>query len=299
MDFPKKREDFSVEWFNSAFNAGGITVHDFTFAGNIGKGRGFMGTLEQVELKISKLSSGSNSTETLYVILKTLPEDTSLKKFAANSGFSSREICVYREVFTKWDLFMDDRQVPSTSRFRHPICYYGAEDGNGDNYNYLLVIENLTTPQTDLTQWNPGFTEPLPWKAASAAIQQIARFHATGIAYKKENHIECYYEQFPKLYHAVDSTFKSMWDNGFNIAKEAIAATVNENDIPDGLYKRLDELKSDVSRNLVTKWFSQDPKMISAFGDTATICHHDLHSQNLVLSKDYSNAVLFDFQVVI
>lgn len=307
MVFPKKREDFSVEWFNSVFNPRGITVHDFTITGRVRQGRGFMGTLDEAELKISKRSSdattSSESTrlapdrvETLYLILKTLPEDPIRKKFAANDGFSSREISMYLDVFKEWDKFMDDRRVPSTNRFSYPICYYGGEEGEGDQYTYLLILENLTTPQTDLVLWTPGFTEPLPWTAASAAIRQIARFHATGIAYKKANNLASYYDLFPKLNHVVNSMFKVLWEDGFAAAKEVITNTVNEDEIPDGLYERLDKLKDNAYRDLVMKWFS-DPTMISAFGNRATICHHDLHSQNLVLRNDHSEAVLFDFQV--
>lgn len=308
MVIPEKREDLTKAWFNSIFNVKGIKVHDFTFTGETGQGQGFMGTLEQVELKISKYNSNGITadesttqtqiyTETLHIILKTLPKDHSRRSYAANDGFSSREVSMYTDVFPIWDKFMDDRQVPLTSRFKYPICYYGAEEGEGDSYKYILVLEHLTCPQSNFMLWTAGFTEPLPWLEAAAVIRQIARFHATGIAYKIESHVESYYELFPKLRHFVSPAFQAMWDQGFAVAKEVIGSVVDEKDIPEGLFEQLDELHGNVSRDLLLKWFT-DPTMVSSFGNTSTICHHDLHSQNLVLSNDHSHAVLFDYQVL-
>lgn len=300
MEIPEKREELTIEWFNRIFNVHGIKVHEFTVIGETGQGKGFMGTLEQVELQISHLNSDASisneSTEKLYIILKTLPKDPFRRSYAANDGFSMREVSIYTEVFKIWDNFLNDRQVPLTSRFRHPLCYYGAEDGEGDTYKYILVLENLTAPQSKFTLWNPGFTEPLPWLAASAVIRQIARFHATGIAYKTENQVESYYKLFPKLRHGVSPAFQMMWDQGFSVAKEVIGSAVEREDIPDGLLEQLNKLQSDVYRDRLLKWFT-DPTMITAFGPAATICHHDLHSQNLVLSDDQSQSVLFDYQV--
>lgn len=297
MGIPETRNDLTLEWFNSVFNPKGITVHEFKLTGETGQGQGFMGTLEQAELQISESNSAEMPIETLYVILKTLPTDAFRRKYAANDGFSSREVSVYTEVFEEWDKFMDERKVPLSSGFRHPICYYGAEEGTGESYKYIIVMENLTAPQSDFTVWSPGFTEPLPWTSAAAVIEQIARFHAIGIAYKKENSIQSYYKQFPKLNHVLSPTmFKEMWDKGFAVAKSVIGSTVNEKDIPEGLYDRLDELQGDNARDLVMKWFT-DPTMVTSAGNVETICHHDLHSQNLVLSKDHTQAVLFDYQV--
>lgn len=308
MGIPEKREELTITWFNSIFNVKGIKVHDVTFAGETGQGQGFMGTLEQVELKISKYNSNgttadestiqtSNRTETLYIVLKTLPKDPFRRSYAANDGFSSREVSMYTDVFPIWDKFMDDREVPLTNRFKYPICYYGAEEGEGDSYKYILVLENLTSPQSNFMLWTAGFTEPLPWPQASAVIRQIARFHAAGIAYKMESHVDSYYKLFPKLKHFVSPAFRPMWDQGIAIAKEVIGSVMDKNDIPNGLFEHLDELRGDVNRDLLLKWFT-DPSVSSFFGNTATICHHDLHSQNLVLSNDQSDAVLFDYQVI-
>lgn len=300
MDVPEKQEYLTIEWLNRIFNIKGIKVHDFTFTGEAGVGQGFMGTLEQVKLKISRPNAdettANESTETLYIILKTLPKDTFRRSYAANDGFSSREVCMYTEVFQKWDKFMDDRHVPLASRFSYPHCYYGAEEGEGDTFKYILVLEDLTSPKTNFNLWTAGFTEPLPWIKATAVIRQIARFHATGIAYKMENHVESYYEVFPKLQHFLSPAFKIMWDQGFAIVKEVIVTEIDRKDIPYGLFEQLDKLHGDTSRDLLMKWFT-DPKMASGFGSSATICHHDLHSQNLVLSNDNSQAVLFDYQV--
>ncbi|KAJ6636252.1 hypothetical protein Bhyg_14840 [Pseudolycoriella hygida] len=295
MELTEEMEDFTLHWFNNVFNAKGMQVHDFEFTGETGQGRGFMGTLKKVELKISKLDSVATDSalETLHVVLKTLPTDPFRKSYASNDGFASREISMYLDVFAKWEQFLDERKVPSINRFRHPICYYGAEKGQGDKYNFLLILENLTAPSSDFVLWSPGFNEPLPWPATAAVIQQIARFHAIGIAYKMEKKFDSYYVEFPKLSHTLGPMFKTMWEQGFNITEEAIRSVVDDSDIPIGFFERFNELRGDVCMNFVLKWFT-DPTLATVFG--STICHHDLHSQNIVLSRNYDQAVLFDYQ---
>ncbi|ODM98080.1 hypothetical protein Ocin01_08599 [Orchesella cincta] len=300
MKVPEQKEDITLEWLNSIFKPHRIHVYGFSFAGDASKGRGFMGSLEQVELEISQLNSSADdvpdtrtSTETLSIILKTLPNDPMRKSYAANDGFSSREVSMYTEVFKAWDEFLDTRQVPSANRFRYPLCYYGAEEGERDTYKYILVFENLTAPESHFQLWAPGFIEPLSWKATSAVIQQIAKFHATGIAYKLENHVESYYNRFPKLNHTISPMFQMMWDNAFQITKEVIQTVVDKQDIPHGLMEQLDKLHSDEQRDLLLKWFTSSSMDTT---NLSTICHHDLHSNNVVLSKDNCEAILFDYQ---
>lgn len=310
MKVPENREAITLDWLNTIFKPYGIRVHEYKFTGNTGVGRGFMGTLEQMELEISRYSDNSgkssvpdspaeetrtsSSTEKLHIILKTLPDDPFRKSYAANDGFSSREVSMYTDVFPRFEKFLDNRQVPPANRCRFPICYYGAEEGIGDTYKYILVLENLTAPNTGLSLWTGGFTKPLPWLSATAVIRQIARFHATGIAYKIENNVDSYANLFPKLNHVASDAFQMMWDKGFQVAKEVIEATVDVKDIPEGIYEQLDKLKED--KELLLRWFLS-PSMFS--GDKATIAHHDLHSNNLVLSTDHCRAVLFDYQVLL
>lgn len=302
---PENHEDITLSWFNRIFKPHGIKVHSFTFTGEVGQGRGMMGSLEQVVLEISRfsISEGDNisndgdvQTEQLHIVLKTLPKNEFVRAFAANDGFTSREISMYTEVFPTFDKFLDSRDVSQESRYRHPICYYGAEERQGDSYKYILVLENLLAPGSDLHLRGPGFAKPLPWNEASAVIRQIARLHATGVAYKLGNHVNSYHQLFPKLMHVVNPSFDSVWENGFKIGKEVIKTTVDANDIPDGLFDQIEKIQEEESKQQLLKWFTGAENKFMK--NLTTVCHHDLHANNLVISSDQSAAILFDYQVI-
>lgn len=296
---PATSEDVTLPWLNEVFKPHGITVYSFKFVGETGQGRGWMGSLNQVQLEISRSHNNNGNpsgqdTETLHVVFKTLPECPVRKAYTAQDGFSAREISFYTEIFQEWKQFLDDCEVPESQRFRPPICYYGAEEGTGDSYQCLLILENLVAPGSSYQIWQGGFNDPLPWSVVSAMIRQVARLHATGMAFKKAKGLSSYHQMFPKLVHVTSQLFNLYYEKAFEVCNEVIKTSMKEDEIPEGIFERLEVLKQPQNRDLILEWFNNPDRLI---GEIATVCHNDLHSNNMVVSKDQASTVLFDYQV--
>ncbi len=97
-------------------------------------------------------------------------------------GFCQREFQMYTKIFPSWTKFQDVRETKEKYRFRPPTCYYAAEEGEGPEYKMILLLEDMVA--SGYSTWAPGYHKGLKWAQAKSVIEELALFHAVGMAYK-------------------------------------------------------------------------------------------------------------------
>lgn len=97
---------------------------------------------------------------------------------------------MYSKMFPAWSKFQDARNTPAKYRFRHPHCYYAAEEGCGQEYKMVLLLEDLSS--SGFSTSPQGFKQGLRWNSAKLVVEEMARFHAVGMAFKEAQGMKHY-----------------------------------------------------------------------------------------------------------
>jgi hypothetical protein len=241
-----------------------------------------LSSLERVRLETEEGKS-------INVILKTLPVDPGIRKYTVSTGFASREVQMYTKVFKDFEKFLISRNVSREKYlFRHPKCYFGKEEGEGETYSMILILEDLLA--SNYETWAEGPGKDLEWTHAAATIREVALLHAVSVAYARVNNVKSFMDIYPFL---MDNT--AIDDNLGGYIKAGLEATyrlLNEDKetLPAGIMERLDHM-GEILPGLIRK---------RAVENTwACIRHHDLHTGNIFFSKKGNSvtAALIDFQV--
>jgi hypothetical protein len=290
MKVPNSKEEITLEWLNEILSLSlkGIKVLAFHWDGPANNGFGCLSSLERLNLQVVH---SSGQTSNLSIILKSLPTDPAMRKYVIEDNFCKRELAAYTEIFPAWNAFLEKRNVPPEFRCTLPSCYYGAQKGRScEDWTFVLFLEDVIA--SGFQMWSGGFASSLEWKQAQPIVKQMALFHATGLAYSKANGIS-YQDEYSCLILKCDLKIDYYIQSGFD---STIKFLKEERDkkhvqIPDGIFKVLESIRGKFSQQVFAELRSMNEKKSS------TICHNDFHVNNMMFTRDYEGAVLFDFQV--
>ncbi|XP_073961241.1 uncharacterized protein isoform X2 [Choristoneura fumiferana] len=138
-------------------------------------------------------SEGANYSSTLHLATISAPPKEDLKLFAKIANFNEAlrassdmftkafetECVFYSELIYAFERLYDKHDVAIIDRL-NVSKYYGHESTNNKE---TLILENLAA--SGYESFNRF--KPLDWDYASAAVSELAKFHALGIAAKEEN----------------------------------------------------------------------------------------------------------------
>jgi len=299
---PITKDKVSIPWLNEVLSSKHIKVVSFAWDGSANNGvLNALSSLERIILTVTREGS-EDSLVTFPIVVKSVPEDPGVRSYAIKENYCMRELKAYTEIFPAWKEFLDERNVPQEYRCRLPECYYGADEGIGTEWRSILLIEDLVA--AGLKIWPGGFASSFSWKQAKPIVKQIALLHAVGIAYRITQGTH-YSSKYPYLlmkcdelidYYiqsGFDSTIKMLQDEKEKQTK-AGKPTDEEFLIEDGLFEVLNSFRGTLQERIF--------RMMQYGGETTdtkmeTLCHMDLHVNNVMFSNDLEEAVLLDFQV--
>jgi len=279
---PQTKEEVTVDWFNQVLEPEGILVKSLEFLGDANEGRGMMSSLERIRLDVT----GDRS---LTIILKTLPSDPNVRSYVIKAGFATREVQMYTKIFKDMEAFLASRGVSKEKfLFRHPKCYFGMEEGVGESYSMVLILEDLVS--SGYEPWAESIRKDLDWAHTAATIREMALLHAVSAAYGIVNNVDSFLNLYPFL---LDLSSKDDNVDGFVKAGFEAVNTVfaeSEESMPPGLKEKLKFLETHVVAIIAKR---------AAEKNRPCLRHNDLHVGNIFYShqNDSVSAVLFDFQV--
>lgn len=205
-------------------------------------------------LKFKPISGdGSNYTSILYIATISSSGKEDLQLFAKAAALSKKcrdevpshifemEQFFYTDLVVKYKVIEDKYGIPEEEGLVLPKLY----GYNSTLYEEILVLENLSAK---------GFTmhdrlQSISWDYAASAVEVLAKFHATSIAYSEE-----YPEQFKALYDKCNQNIGPFHASLFTKFRKfidlALAETKEEN--RDKLAKFV-ELKENLSFTSRTK----------------------------------------------
>ncbi|XP_073961238.1 uncharacterized protein isoform X1 [Choristoneura fumiferana] len=156
----------------------------------IAKGRGYNDEVIDVQ---DASSDGANYSSTLHLATISAPPKEDLKLFAKVANFNEAvrassemfaktfetERVFYSELIFAFERLYDKHNVAINDRL-NLSKYYGYESTNNKE---TLILENLAA----IGYENFDRFKPFDWDYASAAVSELAKFHALGITAKEEN----------------------------------------------------------------------------------------------------------------
>ncbi|CAG9795985.1 unnamed protein product [Diatraea saccharalis] len=242
------------------------------------------------ELKVLPVSTGGASyTSQLYCGKMSAPNKEDLKFFAkvATLGKDARSMIptsiyfteqyVYRKLAGVYEKIEDKHQVTSEHRFVFPVVY-GYSDTDMEE---VIVMQDLTAE---------GFTvqdrfSSFDWHYASAAVQQIARFHALSIAMQHD---------FPADY--AELTEKIKFQKTLDQSMSGMFLQT--------VYKSVELVKEEYKERLREYLKIYLPKAIATYHDTPprpVLNHGDFRMSNIMHKKrqdDGIEVILIDYQIL-
>jgi len=277
IEIPQLKEELTLPWIQEALKEYPFEIMEMEWVcGEVGGGVGVLSSLDRVKLTVFE----DEEVRSLSLIVKTPPPTMEIRNFALSEGFCQREYKMYTKLFPKWRKFQDARSVPIKYRFRHPHCYYSAEQGEGVNYKMILLLEDME--QSGFKSWTPGFRQGLRLAQAKQVIKEMAIFHAVGIAFKHQVGLPQYDYDFLHKQSFDQPHLKYFFSKGVEDTCELLR---EDEDIPSGLIEELEAFPFERLEDVVTPDYSR----------ICTITHQDFHVNNVMFSRQ--RGVMLDFQV--
>ena len=299
MNFPKLKipetiEDVTLDWLQQVFILHKISVVSFSLGGDARDGRGYLSCLNRVNLQIERPSSLA-IPELLAVIIKTVPSDPQVRAYALRVGYFANEFQMYTKVLPTINSFLDNRGVASESRFRSPVCYYGAEEEGAtpDDYKCVLVLEDFTASGYHVPE--EGGKKSFDMTETKIALREVALLHASSAAYRKCKGLQFFRDEFTKLitHNLNEPALDNYIKTGFEITRKVLMESGDP--LPEGLLERFDTLEEEFKPIASKAFISVDPANVNV------IRHSDLWFNNIAFLRDDSgnaiHAKWFDFQV--
>lgn len=192
-----------------------------------------------------------NANKSLNLFIKVAAMDAEYRESVSIKMYEEEEY-VYtkmKKIFTDLE---DKYKVPKEHRLVLPK-YYGGDITQGEE---MLILEDLSAQ---------GFStydrlKPIDWTYATAAVKELAKFHALAMAFQKEHPEE--HDKFLANYGVETATndemFRQFWKNGLDRAVE-VAREENK--------EKLQKFVDKVTAESINKLYQAERKLVLAHSD--------------------------------
>lgn len=218
---------------------------------------------------------GSKGKGILHHLFVKLPPKRTAKfeRMVRRNRTLEHEVKVYSELLRDLQKFVKER-VGDMVKLKIPTLYHGYEDGSRDNH--VLVIEDLAKKGFTTRDW---FRHKLSHQEVLLAVDELAKFHACGLAYRMS------------LKEEIDDKYPYLEDDLYtsNMAKELLAKYLDSFlhflSLLPGIQEhvlKLRKISNEVFQLLVKLRRPTDP-LGCRFN---TVCHGDMWMGNLMFKED-------------
>ncbi|XP_057368890.1 uncharacterized protein LOC130689955 [Daphnia carinata] len=150
-----------------------VRVNQFHVRPGCEEGENLLSDLLAIDVTVCR--NGSMPEEELHLMAKLLSQDPFCRHFILEAGFDVREIHFYTTLMPALTQFCGGES--STDPWPVPSCFYAKYRQGSDS---VLVLANMKASGFLVTEFHLG----LELDEAVAAVQSIARIHASVLAYR-------------------------------------------------------------------------------------------------------------------
>lgn len=133
-----------------------------------------------------------------------------------------REITAYKEILARYEEIQEKYNIPKEERFRYAKLYASSSE----NTEECLIMEDLGAQGYRLFDR----FQPLTWEYAAKGVEEIAKYHALSLAFRKEfpneyeEHFKDDEELFKMMFDVMSTSFKMMGET----AVAAVSGSMKE-----------------------------------------------------------------------
>ncbi|XP_050536243.1 uncharacterized protein LOC126902717 [Daktulosphaira vitifoliae] len=228
---------------------------------------------------------GFQGTQSLDVVIKSLPQEPYSRAFVLEAQFDYREVHFYNTVLTELkDLEENTLQLNDrTTMGDMPIakCYFAGMNANGRDES-MLVLEDLSKRGFTAADFTTGLT----FKEAKLALRSIARIHATSLALKLKHGPLT--ERWPFLFQTCRATlsYQALVERGMPQLHVFLRSKGSQY---DGLINTLRSICRVTKQIIGTLMIPKEP--------IGLMTHTDFWCNNLMFGKQ-DQCVIIDWQMI-
>ncbi len=239
------------------------------------------GEKEEEEKKSPASSAMKKAKSKIHHLFVKIPPKRTAKfeRMVRRNRTLEHEVKVYSELLRDLKKFVKER-VGNAVELRIPQLYHTYEDGTNDNH--VLVIEDLAKKGFETRDW---FRHKLTHNEVLLAVDELAKFHACGLAYRMS------------LKEEIDDKYPYLDDDLYtsNMAKELLAKYLDSFlhflSLLPGIQEhvlKLRKISNEVFQLLVKLRRPSDPLGIRF----NTVCHGDMWMGNLMFKGDEACTII-------
>lgn len=167
---------------------------DYTFETESGSnhGDGFLGIMTAIKLVGNRRKNGIIVHETLNLLCKTPPSNSSRRESFQSGRVFAREVYIYSKILPTFVRFQREKGLSESESFlSFPIVYDSLADEENDQY--CLIMEDLRPKKFQM--WPKQ--DPIALDHAQLLMKELAKLHAISFALKDQLPDE--FAEFKKL----------------------------------------------------------------------------------------------------
>lgn len=263
-----------------------VTVKNFTVKPGCEGGENLLSDLLAIDVQLER--NGQQVVE-LHLMAKLLSQDPFCRHFILEAGFDVREIHFYT---TLMPVLKDFCRAAADAKEEWPVppCYYAKYRQGSDS---VLVLDNMKASGFRMVDFRDG----LSLDQAIAAVESMARLHASALAYRLKLDVDLP-QAFPFLFRpeAAAESYQQLLERGLpQLATFLHTAGTSDGESPSQLHAVLAKL-----HKLRPKARETIANLLRPTSPIATLTHTDFWCNNLLFrqrSAGQTECCILDWQM--